>query len=82
MCIYRIYLFRYRMPDYLLSYKYSVSVIASLSSGFIVFTYFCFCSDPDDNNRVKLSVLPNIPHSDYINASYVDVSISHNKSEM
>ncbi|XP_041374081.1 multiple epidermal growth factor-like domains protein 10 [Gigantopelta aegis] len=27
---------------------------------------------PYDNNRVKLSTLPNTPHSDYINASYVD----------
>ncbi|XP_041374114.1 receptor-type tyrosine-protein phosphatase mu-like [Gigantopelta aegis] len=27
---------------------------------------------PYDNNRVKLSALPNTPHSDYINASYVD----------
>ncbi|XP_041374096.1 receptor-type tyrosine-protein phosphatase alpha-like [Gigantopelta aegis] len=27
---------------------------------------------PDNNNRVKLSPLPNIPHSDYINASYID----------
>ncbi|XP_041347201.1 receptor-type tyrosine-protein phosphatase T-like, partial [Gigantopelta aegis] len=28
---------------------------------------------PYNNNRVKLSLLPTIPHSDYINASYVDV---------
>ncbi|XP_041374086.1 receptor-type tyrosine-protein phosphatase T-like [Gigantopelta aegis] len=27
---------------------------------------------PYNNNRVKLSPLPNLPHSDYINASYVD----------
>ncbi|XP_041379648.1 receptor-type tyrosine-protein phosphatase T-like [Gigantopelta aegis] len=27
---------------------------------------------PYDNNRVKLSALPNTPHFDYINASYVD----------
>ncbi|XP_041374119.1 receptor-type tyrosine-protein phosphatase epsilon-like [Gigantopelta aegis] len=31
---------------------------------------------PYDNNRVKLRALSNVPHSDYINASYVD---SHEK---
>ena len=27
----------------------------------------------DDYNRVKLSVTPGVPGSDYINASYIDV---------
>ena len=28
----------------------------------------------DDNNRVVLSNIPDVEHSDYINASYIDVS--------
>lgn len=28
----------------------------------------------DDHSRVKLEYLPDDPHSDYINADYIDVS--------
>ena len=38
------------------------------------------CSD--DFNRVMLSEIPDVEHSDYINASYVDVSktIEHDEN--
>lgn len=34
----------------------------------------------DDYNRVVLDQLPDVPDSDYINASYVDVSIPAKRS--
>ena len=37
----------------------------------------CICKVcVDDFNRVVLSALPDVKHSDYINASYADVSMS------
>jgi len=33
----------------------------------------------DDNNRIELSTIEGVPHSDYINASYVDVSVTANQ---
>ena len=37
----------------------------------ITWTFFSFL---DDYNRVILKTIPEVEHSDYINASYIDVS--------
>lgn len=36
--------------------------------------YLFHFSVPDDYNRVVLDTIPDMPDSDYVNASYVDVS--------
>lgn len=37
--------------------------------------FLLFVLSPDDHSRVRLLVLDGDPHSDYINANYIDVSI-------
>ena len=53
----------------------AMSNCALLVQSYIFNKYLCdICVD--DFNRVVLSTLPEVKYSDYINASYVDVSMS------
>lgn len=41
----------------------------------LIYHFLLFVLSADDHSRVRLLVLDGDPHSDYINANYIDVSI-------
>lgn len=41
----------------------------------LIYRFLLFVLSADDHSRVRLLVLDGDPHSDYINANYIDVSI-------
>lgn len=59
------------MSDNSQKYK-SWKVIFSQDNKVYITSFF---SVSDDYNRVVLDTIPDIPDSDYVNASYVDVSM-------
>ena len=66
---------QYRYLTFLLTFNilqdHSNSVLLIFTSAF--FHLSCLCSATDDHSRVVMEVLPDEPHSDYINASIVKV---------